>query len=709
MTQNEKPTWRATEVCWSNRMLYLYCALASVLVAFLLVACVPKTYISQIKIADEHKETDLIVGLSDWSAFLKQGQSSDVGLGDPNVYPLILHSPDFIQELSRVRVQKYGITYYQYLAEHHREAWWTTLWRKMSGALTSKNDSLQIYDIIKHNLKYQISGKYYTVVIQASDNDRVVAAEIVTQAVKILEKRLRDKRAAYYNNQLEQAVEHRKRMNLLYKEAQRAYAAYHDAHIDTPLPSEKAKLNSLEEERDKRFYEFGKASEQYIRAKALAQKAAHPFSILKNATVSQHHASPSLPVYILTLLSLSFVALTWLLLYKKSRRCGSRWSSMKDAFSPWMISLFIWAAIVLLLQIPSDLLYPLKTKFYTALVIWLPIFCIAAAITYQVLPKVDDEQKACISDFPYRKWLFDLLFTFSCIMTPIYVYQILKIVMMFDTTDLLYNIRMLAIGGDRKFGILNYTYIINQVLFVIAIWQYPNVKRWKLIVLVIANCMGCFAIMEKGGLFFMITTALFVLYEKKVIRARSIVVTLGIIVLLFFVFNWSKEIKSDDAAESTTFLDFFAIYVLSPPVAFERVSEELTTQFGTNTLQYFYLFLNRFGGNFEVHQRMQEFVFVPLPTNVYTIFQPFYQDFRFAGVAFFAMVYGVFTGWIYRHFRNGSGIGRCVYAYIVEILFLQFYSESLLQNLVLFIQFVFFTYIILEQKITFTIRKTATS
>jgi len=709
MSQENRTSWNAVEVCWKHRMLYLICGLASIVLASIVVLCIPKKYVSQVKIVDEHKETDLVIGLSDISAWIKQSQSSDVGMGDPKVYPIMLHSHDFIKELSEVEVEGYGMNYFQYLKHYHKEAWWNILARKIDGLFEEVNDSARIYEIIENNIKYQISGKYYTVVIQVSDNDKVVAAKMVNAVTKLLEQKIKDYKSSFYKEQLKQTIAKRKEQNIRYNSARDAYARYYDSHFDSKLVSEQTKLKSLMQERDNCYYEYGKACEQYVRAKALAQKGAHPFSILKRATVAQTHSSPLLFVYISVFLFITFVILTWIILYKQTKKAGDGWSSLSDAFSPWMITIFIWGSILILFQFQNGVLYPLHTKFYTALAIWFPIFCLSAIITYQVLPKVKNEKETCVKSFPYNKLLFDLLFAFSLIMTPIYVYQILKIVMMFDTEDLLFNIRLLAVEGDRNFGILNYTYIINQVLFVIAAWQYPKIPLWKLIVIVIANCMGCFAIMEKGGLFFMITTALFILYEKQIIKTRSIVVTMGLIVLLFFLFNWSKEIKSDDTAESMTFIDFFAIYVLSPPVAFERVGEELTTQFGTNTFQYIYLFLNRFGGNFEVHQRMQEFVLVPLPTNVYTIFQPFYQDFRFPGIAFFAMVYGIFTGWIYRHFRNGSAIGRCVYAYIVEILFLQFYSESLLQNMVLFIQFVFFTYIILEQRVSLTIRKAETA
>ena len=68
-------------------------------------------------------------------------------------------------------------------------------------------------------------------------------------------------------------------------------------------------------------------------------------------------------------------------------------------------------------------------------------------------------------------------------------------------------------------------------------------------------------------------------------------------------------LKEDaDPDDAIPFLDFFAIYVLSPSVAFEQVTEDLTPQFGSHTFATIYLFLNRFGGDYELNSKLQELI-----------------------------------------------------------------------------------------------------
>lgn len=370
-----------------------------------------------------------------------------------------------------------------------------------------------------------------------------------------------------------------------------------------------------------------------------------------------------------------------------------------DIFSPWTITTVIWLAIEVMFLFQGDLLYPLGNQFHSCLALWLPIFCASAMVTYYVLPRGNTGQT--LSDIPdINQGLFNLFYVISMVITPLYLYKIMQVVMMFDSSDMLNNIRMLAVYGDENYGFLNYSYVLNQVLLVVGLWRYPKVPLWQLITIIIASLMSAFAIMEKGMLFFLFAGVLFVLYEKRVIKMRSILISSAVLILVFFLFTTARSYREDaDPNEDLTFLDFFAIYVLSPAVAFEYVEEDLTPQLGSHTFQTIYMFLNRFGGDYEVNAKIQEFVWVPLPTNVYTVFQPFFEDFKYKGVALFAMFYGVFSGLAYRMARNGNSVGKCLYVYVVYVLALQFFQENVMMSIVNVIQFTFFTTLVCQQRI----------
>ena len=187
---------------------------------------------------------------------------------------------------------------------------------------------------------------------------------------------------------------------------------------------------------------------------------------------------------------------------------------------------------------------------------------------------------------------------------------------------------------------------------------------------------------------------------------RSVMLSLGSVVLLFFVINLLRATEDSAYSEETSLLDFFAMYVLSPPVAFSTLSPDISLQPGSHTFEAIYKLLNKWGlGNFVINEKVQDFVFVPISTNVYTIFQPFFEDFKYHGIAFFALVYGVFSGWMYRLYQNGSAMGRTIYTYLVFLLVLQFYQENLFLNIIQFSHFIFIVLIVQQPFIGFSLKK----
>ncbi|MBR1400320.1 MAG: oligosaccharide repeat unit polymerase [Prevotella sp.] len=370
-----------------------------------------------------------------------------------------------------------------------------------------------------------------------------------------------------------------------------------------------------------------------------------------------------------------------------------------DAFSPWMITCTVWAGILILFLLSGDFLYPLGSRLYNSILIWVPGFVISSLLTYYALPSINYDYR---QDFSINDKVYLFFFAISMVFTPLYIYQIVKIVMMFGTHDLLYNLRILAVSGegDSMSSILKYVNGINQAMLIVTMWKYPHIKKSTLLLIVLANIFCSLAIMEKTSIFFLLLVTLFVLYEKKKIHLRMIIIWGIILLIAFYGFNGLRQSESDET--EMTFIDFFSIYVLSPSVAYERVQENLSSQYGNHTFAFIYAFLNKTGlAKCYVETKLQAFVWVPLPTNVYTVFQPFYEDFGYPGIAFFSTLYGIISGSAYRLMKNGNKLCMCIYIYIAECLVLQFYQENLLISMSLLIQYVVVIGLIVQNVVSF--------
>lgn len=656
-----------------NRHPYILATFAATLLSIVVWLCVPKEYTALTKLSDEYKETDLAVGFNALRAYLRDAMgNSDTGLNDMEIYCKVLKTDDFARSISHKKVPGKGITYGEYLCEE---------------------DTIEA---IKDNINYNYSGKQSTLSVSFTDRDPVVAAQMLDSATAQLQQVITSYRQENARIALRNAVLNVNATKEKYKAAQNRYNAFADSHSNMSTPSTKQEEEELSNESKSAYALYQKAAEEYARQQALKQRAYLSFAVIQNNSVPQKADS-----YLIGYL-LSFVLLALFITYAIQHRKNVDLKTVSlrqltNYFSPWTLTIGIWAIILGLYYLLDTDLYPITSQFYFCFIIWIPIFCICAISTY-MLSERQEKHDAQNNSINYNKLTFNFFFIVSLIITPLYVYRVVQIVIMFGTEDLMTNIRTLALFGDGQ-GILNYSAVINQALFVVALWAHPKVPTWQVVLLGIACLMNSLAIMEKGTMFFVFVSSVFVLFEKKVIRIRSILIFSAILFVVFYLFNLGRAGEDSDYQKEETILDFFIMYVLSPPVAFCQLPQEVTPQFGTNTFETVYLFLQRLGADVVVKDKLQEFVFVPVSTNVYTIFQPFYIDFSYPGIAFFAGIYGCVCGWLYRLYKNGNGVGTCLYTYAVYVLLLQFYQENVFYSLVFILQFAFFVVLFTQKKL----------
>ena len=634
---------------------------------------VPTRYAAVVKISDEYKEADLAVGINKLKAHLDDYlNSGNVGINDIEVYDNVLTSDDFARKISKKKIAGHSQTYGEYLA---------------------CSDTIEE---IKSNIRFKVSAKEQSVKIQYSDKNPLVAAQILDSIVCELQNYINEERHSVVAANLRDAKHNCSVARAAYYSALRKYSKYSDEHNDPQTEKEQQMLDALQKEANDRFALYQKEAEKNARYDMLQKRMAMSFAIVNSCTVPQK-PDKNIWSYIASFVFMAnLLALGWNVYQKRKPLSGF---CVGDAFSPWSLTIGIWCVNLFLCFLQQDMLYPIRDQLWWCLAAWIPLFCLAANLAATLAHNANAGTQ--YRDAPDINMVaYNVLWCISMCLSPMYLYNVMRIVLQFDTANLLYNIRILAVSGEGTSLILNAGQAINIALFITSVWLYPKIPKWRLISVVLAFLVVEFAMMEKSGILIMILSTLFILHQKKVIRLRTISIALASTVLLFFFVNMSKEEKS---AETTSFLEFFGMYVTTPAVAFSYLGRDITTQFGMNTFSQVYQYMNVFGFNFDYVQRIQEYMYVPIPTNVYTIFQPFYEDFGTLGVAYFAIVYGALFGTIYGMYLNGNSYSKLLYTYIVEILIIQFYNENLLQNLFISVGLIFWTFVLAQH--TIVIRK----
>jgi oligosaccharide repeat unit polymerase len=648
---------------------YIVATIIATLLAIVVWLLVPKEYTAITKVSDEYREVDIAIGLDRIKAQIKNASGgANKGINDIGVYAKFLKSEDFAYTISQVRMPGKNMTYGEYL---------------------NKKDTI---DAILDNINYNISYKDQTLTISFSDRDPVVAAQMLDSVTANLQAAITDHRHWVAEAALNNATAELERAKKDYQESCHRYSAFADSHRDLLTQSEIQEEKALKKDRTLSYNHLKNIANEYAREKALMQRAYMSFAVMRsNSTPLKPNSS--FFGYLLSFISIALLFSHGLICYKRKTKSFEP-IVLNDYFSPWSLTILIWVLILGLYYFLDTQLYPITEQFYYCLIIWIPIFCVCSYLSYELT-----ESFKYNNNIEFNKNVFSFFLIISMIITPLYVYRIYQIVSMFSVDDYMENVRMLAVFGEGQ-GILGQSVILNQALLITALWAYPRIPLWQVIIPVIACFLNAIAIMEKGTLFFIFICIIFVLHHKKTIKLRTIIIAGLLLIGFFYIFNLQRAGADSDYSKNESVIDFIAMYVLSPPVAFCQLMPEITPQFGTNTFGTIYHFMIRFGVDDVVEKlKTQEFVMVPIPTNVYSIFQPFYIDFGYKGIAFFSALYGIICGFLYRLYKNHNTFGCCLYTFMIYVLVLQFYQENIFLSLATVIEFVFFVYLITQQHI----------
>ena len=639
----------------------------------------PKSFTAVTKVSDEYKEMDLSIGLTDIKAHLKKvSGEGNTGMNDMEIYCKVLKTEDFARSIARKQVPGKNMTYGEYLGK--------------------KDTIASVLD----NINYNYSNKHETLTIGFKDRDAKVASQMLDSVTSQLQDVVTRNRQVIISSALQNAKNELDSAQNRYSIAQKAYMDYEDSNAKVVKEVAKQQGVALSKEATLAYQKLKDATTQYVRQKALMQRATLAFATVWSNTTPQEYDIPFVGI-LLALLFPSFFLIKGIALYKSKKSFIDHldWGNL---FAPWNITIALWAFVLLCIFMLGEKLYPLTTQFYTSFSLWLSVFCISSFITYN-LNKTDSQTNYHIStSVKYSKILFYILLAFSLVLSPLCVKKTLDIVTAFGSENLMQNIRMLAVEGEG-FGLLDQCFIINKVIFIIAVWKYPKVSIWQVLLIFFLLILNSIAIMDKGTLFFIVIVIVFVLYEKRKIKTAHLAIGGSIIVVLFFMLTVLRGGTDDEGNFNSQMdlLEFLAIYIFANPVAFSYLNQAVVPQFGANTFYLLYYYLDRYGfGDYIVVDIVQEFVQVPVSTNLYTIMQPFYVDFGEIGVAYFALIYGVFTGWCYAGYRKGNSAMKCLYTYMVMVLVLQFGQEQIFLLPIVFLKVCFLIYILTQRTLNLT-------
>lgn len=297
--------------CLADRRLYIRNGFLSVVLACIICLSVPKQYAARMEVTDEHKiSMDLSVGLDPVEAMMKKVQFVEEGMQNPETYVTVIESENFLNQMLRTNVDKYGMTYGEYLRAMNMEPWWAEPF--------ITRDSVYSRGLLDEKIRYKLSGKYFTIKLQVKDNDPEVSAVMTDSLCSLLAKFLERHRTAVNTAKMNDALIRRREAGKKYHDAQKEYLAYAQSHMESGLVVDNAVIEGLISERDNAFSMYNEACMKYEHYRLAVNRNLPYFTILYSPAVPTEPCSPSWGGYIMAFLFITWTCTTWWILYKNS-------------------------------------------------------------------------------------------------------------------------------------------------------------------------------------------------------------------------------------------------------------------------------------------------------------------------------------------------------------------------------------------------------
>lgn len=269
---------------------------------------------------------------------------------------------------------------------------------------------------------------------------------------------------------------------------------------------------------------------------------------------------------------------------------------------------------------------------------------------------------SCADGFK-RTPLAHILLLLSLLGLPLFLQRAFDLADAAAYTESFYINLRIALTGElddaQSFGLAGYLIPVafSSALIELAISpkRWPSRRFWLAFALAMT-----YAVMATGRTFVFllgIGLAFLCLHQGRLRPLQLLLVAAGFLGAAFIVLGWlaNKIGVESQNIDSLAAGDALALYLLGSLTAMDlHMAEPLPWDWGANTFRSFLAIGQALGLSVEVPELVKPYVYIPQPTNVYTVFLPYWRDFGWTGV----MVAFAFLGWAHAALNGAARRSR---------------------------------------------------
>lgn len=334
------------------------------------------------------------------------------------------------------------------------------------------------------------------------------------------------------------------------------------------------------------------------------------------------------------------------------------WLRYRDPLYPAFIQSVEWLAIMGVFWGVQDHFDPLHASTLVVIVLGVILFgfgCHVATFAHQPFRTSNPVSRVPALE-PAR-----FLVVVTVMALPFVVYKAYVLALNGPTELPLLNLRY-AMTQDAEesggYGMFNYVFPLAffSAALQVMLWRM-GALRGKNAMLMVAVSLACiYGVLSTGrgilvGLLMTLGMIPIVLRQVRLLQAAFylFVISLLLFVVLGMLMGKGGDFAADFAENMANLGETFEIYLLASIPALDHLLQQGSPlDAGLNTFRTLFATLHAIGFEVPVRPLVKEFIEVPVPTNVYTLYQPYFLDFGVLALPLVQFVLGLIYGAVYR-------------------------------------------------------------
>lgn len=383
------------------------------------------------------------------------------------------------------------------------------------------------------------------------------------------------------------------------------------------------------------------------------------------------------------------------------------WLRFRDAIYPGLLQSSLWAVVVSLFYVSQDDFLPVGET--TWLIIGSGVLTFSIGCLLATEGHVPFRSRNYLGALPMRLPSYSLVFVVVAFL-PFVIARAHALASGGPFQSGFANLRYSLssnVEGTGGYGILAYLVPIAffaAALQLLRIFGSPSRRqqRERLITLVAVTVGVLYGLLSSGrGILFMLLCIVFiipvVLRAVRPVRAFTLFLgtSLSVFVALGVLTGKGGSVEASISDNFVSMARSMETYLLASIPAFDRlISIGSPYDNGANAFRTVFAILHSIGFEVRVDPLVQAFVYVPMPTNIYTVYQPYFMDFGLIALPLFQFVFGLIHGFFYRRATVFQPHPLYVFLFSLSMfpLFTQYGGDAYFSLLSMWVQYLIYSF-----------------